>query len=851
MSNLLQNSDFSLPNLNANNLKYVQNFTTRELSQFIWTSTENVNGYEVLINGTGLAFIGSNFYYPDCSNVSSGNQFISIERSGGIKKTGINITQTGIYALSFQYAVNQGSNLNNLQISLNGTHVDTITTSPLNNDWNTVYANNFSISSTGSYILLLQGYDDGTDPFIGITNISMTYVLPLTSPNPSAPPVSPNIIINGTFAYPALSTNTFLLSTSLTTGRLQGWVPSSQIVLIKGTTVYGFPTTSNQYMALLGLAPNGAITQSLTGATPGLYTLTFNYASSSKYSSGALYINLISNNATTVISTVSYLNTTTTWTTFTCQVPITTGSLSISFNGGSVGSSGTNTNQAVAITNISLVLQTWTTDLSMNILTKSSIYGKFVVQPKYNTYDSSGNPSGSVVVDSGDSTMYGNLIVSGKSILVSGITTGDIIANGNTTTNNLQTNGNTNLNGNIIAHNDILCSGCNLYAQRIGVNTGTPAYEFDCNGNIHSSYNLYIDASCGIGTTTPSYTLDVSGIIHNNSSIFTNQIGVATTTPAYPLDVNGTIQSTNLYLPNTGKISAKATNGVFLDILFPCWNDNITYLSYATNGLSITDSTYNNVMFFNPSRQVGIGTTTPSYTLDVSGEIQTNSNLRMPNSGIIYGKNTTNSVIQVFSPCSSDNITYLSYGASGFNIRNSSFVNTMFFNASRQVGINTITTIYPLDVSGIIHSNNSIQSPKYDLSYTAIPTLTNISTGYTTTGTYASLPLTPVSSSFYAITFTSLPIGVYLIQGYAIGTFITTAITNIRLGLSTANNTLTANNYTQQILPILSTTQVQSIQYNYYLSNTATTTYYIVFATGASFGTSSITGFTSSFIRIA
>jgi hypothetical protein len=428
---------------------------------------------------------------------------------------------------------------------------------------------------------------------------------------------------------------------------------------------------------------------------------------------------------------------------------------------------------------------------------------------------------------------------------------GNMTITGNTTTNNLLMNGIANLNGNVIAHNDILCSGCNLYAQKIGVNTTIPAYDFDCWGNIHATYNLYIDGSCGIATTTPSYTLDVSGIIHNNSSILTNRIGVATTTPAYPLDVNGTIQSTNLYLPNTGKISAKATNGVFLDIFFPCWNDNITYLSYATNGLNITNSTYNNVMFFNTSRQVGIGTTTPSYTLDVSGEIQTNSNLRMPNSGIIYGKNTANSVIQVFSPCFSDNITYLSYGASGFNIRNSSFVNTMFFNNSNQVGINTITPIYNLDVSGIIHSNNSIQSPKYDLSYTAIPTLTNISTGYTTTGTYTTLPFTPASSSYYAITFTSLPIGVYLIQGYAIGTFITTAITNIRLGLSTANNTLTANNYTQQILPVLSTTQVQSIQYNYYLSNTATTTYYIVFATGSSFGTSSITGFTASFIRIA
>ena len=201
MSNLLSNGNFSAPLLNTNDLIYVSNFTTTQLSQFIWIPTENINGYELLINGTGLAnVIGSNFHYPNCTNVSSKNQFISIERSGGIKQT-INITQTGIYALSFQYALNQGSNLNNLQILFNGTQVDTVTTSPLNNDWNTTYINNFTISSTGSLIVLFQGYDDGTDPFIGITNVSLTYVISLSPPTPPNPPISSNIIVNGCLLY--------------------------------------------------------------------------------------------------------------------------------------------------------------------------------------------------------------------------------------------------------------------------------------------------------------------------------------------------------------------------------------------------------------------------------------------------------------------------------------------------------------------------------------------------------------------------------------------------------------------------------------------------------------------------
>ena len=75
--------------------------------------------------------------------------------------------------------------------------------------------------------------------------------------------------------------------------------------------------------------------------------------------------------------------------------------------------------------------------------------------------------------------------------------------------------------------------------------------------------------------------------------------------------------------------------------------------------------------------------------------------------------------------------------------------------------------------------------------------------------------------------------------------------TAVNLGLNTSNATPTANNFTQQILPVLSTTQVQSISYSFYLSNTSVASYYTVFATAASFGASSVTGFTASFIRIA
>ena len=795
MSNLLQNGDFTIPSISANSVKYVQNFTVGQYAQFIWTENSH-NGLVALLNGDdSLSMFSGIFSYPDCSNVSVSGNFVSIEMDGGISQT-VNITQTGTYALSFQYAVSVGSALNNIQIFFNGIQIDTITTVPSGNNWNTIYANNFNITSTGSFVLLFQGQADITDPYTltfqtGITNVSLTYALPLTPATPPAPPLSTNLITNGTFSYPQLASNSFLSGEKFTTGQLQGWttLKLSNTVLVKGTTSFGFPSTTTQYIVLLGVSPY--INQNITVPVGGLYLLTFSYASSLKYLSGGIFINIGSK----LITTLQFTNTTTGWSTFSYQIPLTAGSYTISINGGGSNTYISVAGQGIALTNLSLILQSGATDLSMNIFNKSSVYGKFAVQPKYSTYDINGNPSGSVI-DSGDSTFYGNMTTCGQTNLLGGLSdinitslisgncgigtttptyaldvsgtlraTGNIISGnltvynsfvigGNISTNNILINGSGTVNGNLnvggslnitqytIFNNDIDCSACNLYAQNIGVNTKTPAYEIDCCGGIHA-IDLYIDE----------------------------------------------------------------------------W--------------------------------IGIKTQMPEYPLDVSGEIQTNSNIRMPNTGIIYAKNLSGTYLPIFFPCWSDNITYLNYGAAGMNIRNSNSANTIFLNNSNQVGIKTTTPAYPLHVNGIVYTNNSIQSPKYDLSYTAVPTLTNVSHGYKNTASYTTLPLTPASSSAYAITFTLLPIGVYLIQAYAIGTFITTAITNIKLGLSTSATTLTANNFTQQILPVLSTTQVQSISYNFYLSNTAATTYYIVFATGASFGTSSLTGFTASFIRIA
>jgi len=107
-------------------------------------------------------------------------------------------------------------------------------------------------------------------------------------------------------------------------------------------------------------------------------------------------------------------------------------------------------------------------------------------------------------------------------------------------------------------------------------------------------------------------------------------VGINNGDPSYALDVSGDIQirtSGNFRMPNTGQIYAKNSTGTYLPIFIPCWSDNITYLNYGSDGMNIRNNSIVSTMFLNSSNQVGIGTTTPSYKLDVNGTGRFNGTL--------------------------------------------------------------------------------------------------------------------------------------------------------------------------------------------------------------------------------
>jgi hypothetical protein len=178
-----------------------------------------------------------------------------------------------------------------------------------------------------------------------------------------------------------------------------------------------------------------------------------------------------------------------------------------------------------------------------------------------------------------------------------------------------------------------------LVGGNIGINTSNPTVHLDVNGsgnfiNLNSTNSTttnLISTNVTAGTITTS-DINFTGNIYQNGSLYVSSqwstfndniaytngsVGIATTDPSYTLDVNGTGRFTDI-------ISTSSTTNTLLATDITTGNINFTGNLYqngalysASNISSQWMSFSNNIAYTNGN--VGIGTTTPSYRLDVSG----------------------------------------------------------------------------------------------------------------------------------------------------------------------------------------------------------------------------------------
>jgi hypothetical protein len=122
-------------------------------------------------------------------------------------------------------------------------------------------------------------------------------------------------------------------------------------------------------------------------------------------------------------------------------------------------------------------------------------------------------------------------------------------------------------------------------------------------------------SNVGIGTTSPAFRLDVNG----NARI-TGNVGLGiNSNNDYILDVSG-----NMRMQNRGIIFANDSSGNAQPFLWPRENDNVTYLNYGSAGFNIRNNGGTSRMFITDGGNVGIGTTSPSkqFSLGDNGSTQ-------------------------------------------------------------------------------------------------------------------------------------------------------------------------------------------------------------------------------------
>ena len=128
--------------------------------------------------------------------------------------------------------------------------------------------------------------------------------------------------------------------------------------------------------------------------------------------------------------------------------------------------------------------------------------------------------------------------------------------------------------------------------------------------------------------------------------------------------------------------------------------DGAGTINIGTNTTNINIGKSNSVT--NINGKVGIGTPTPSFTLDVSG------NMRFQNGNVIWANNASGGAEQFLWPRWSDNITYLNYGSAGFNIRNNGSTSRMFITDGGNVGIGTTAPEERLDIRTPVQNNSAL-----------------------------------------------------------------------------------------------------------------------------------------------
>ena len=238
-----------------------------------------------------------------------------------------------------------------------------------------------------------------------------------------------------------------------------------------------------------------------------------------------------------------------------------------------------------------------------------------------------------------------------------------------------------------------------------------------CSGAINTSNTINTSGIVTISNSTPSTSASTGALIINNGGGIgcSGAINTSSTVNASSFSGNLSYGANGLYINNSANSNSNSvfvsgaifgnvgigttTPSVKLDVSGQVKATSfVGNLSYGAAGLSINNSSNTTVVFVSNtgSGTVGIRNTNPSssYAMDIAGDVNMGAN------SVIYGAG------QACLYPRFNNTTYLNYGTAGFQIRNNASTVTMFMTNDGKVGIGNSSPAYALDVTGQVNATS-------------------------------------------------------------------------------------------------------------------------------------------------
>jgi len=239
--------------------------------------------------------------------------------------------------------------------------------------------------------------------------------------------------------------------------------------------------------------------------------------------------------------------------------------------------------------------------------------------------------------------------------------------------------------------------------------------------------DVLVDGSIGIGTITPLQKLDVSGNALIRGNISGANISASGNISGANISASGNISGANISA--SGDISTSNIN--FSGNLY----QNGVLFTGSGSGSSQWSDGSNNKIYYN-SGNVGIGSSNPNTTLDVSGNAFIRGNISGANISASGDISTSN--INFSGNLYQNGVLFTGLGGGGSSQWSDGSNNMIYYN-SGNVGIGTITPLQKLDVLGNIAASGNISAGNF-------VSCANIN--YTGNLYKAGLFQTPLSSNF-------------------------------------------------------------------------------------------------------